>query len=121
MAVNHANYHVTERHGNRLFRNDVNYPRESTNTPKNPSGITIIIINNIHNIVIFEGLKKIVKTWGKKLEHVPKTMSANAYVTGDRTCYICDVISLQHETEAVYILIFILLQEEIDGQFSMLF
>ena len=108
--IYHGCEHVTERHGNRLFRNDVNYSRESTNTQKNPSRI-IIIINNIHNIVIFEGLKKIVKTWGKKLEHVPKTMSANAYVTGDRTCYICDVISLQHETEAVYILIFILLQK----------
>ena len=53
--------------------------------------------------------------------HVPKIMSANAYVTGDRTCDICDVISLQHETEAVYILSFTLVQEEIDSQFSMLF
>lgn len=71
MVVNHANHHVTERHGNRLFRNDVNYPRESTNTRKNPSRI-VIIINNIHNIVIFEGLKKILKKREKKLEHVPK-------------------------------------------------
>ena len=66
MVVNHANHHVTERHGNRLFRNDVNYPRESTNTKKNPSRI-IIIINNIHNIVIFEGLKKNTEKKGKKV------------------------------------------------------
>ena len=55
--IYHGCEHVTERHGNRLFRNDVNYPRESTNTQKNPSRIIIIIINNIHNIVIFEELK----------------------------------------------------------------
>ena len=103
MAVNHANYHVTERHGNRLFRNDVNYPRESTNTPKNPSRIIIIIINNIHNIVIFQGLKKILKKRKKNGNMFSRFMSANAYVTGDRTCDMCDVISLQHETEAVYI------------------
>ena len=65
MVVNHANHHVTERHGNRLFRNDVNYPRESTNTQKNPS--RIIIINNIHNIVNFEGLKKNTEKKGKKV------------------------------------------------------
>lgn len=102
----HGCEHVTERHGNRLFRNDVNYPRESTNTQKNPSRI-IIIINDIHNIVIFEELKKILKKREKTLVHVPKIMSANAYVTGVRTCDICDVISLQHETEAVYILSFL--------------
>ena len=56
--IYHGCEHVTERHGNRLFRNDVNYPRESTNTQKNPSRIIIIIINDIHNIVIFEELKK---------------------------------------------------------------
>jgi len=44
----------------------VNYPRESTNTKKNPSRI-IIIINNIHNIVIFEGLKKNTEKKGKKV------------------------------------------------------
>ena len=119
--IYHGCEHVTERHGNRLFRNDVNYPRESTNTQKNPSRIIIIIINDIHNIVIFEELKKDPEKSEKKLVHVPKIMSANACVTGVRTCDICDVISLQHETEAVYILIFILLQEEIDSQFSMLF
>lgn len=119
--IYHGCEHVTERHGNRLFRNDVNYPRESTNTQKNPSRIIIIIINDIHNIVIFEELKKNPEKREKTLVHVTKIMSANAYVTGVRTCDICDVISLQHETEAVYILIFILLQEEIDSQFSMLF
>lgn len=119
--IYHGCEHVTERHGNRLFRNDVNYPRESTNTQKNPSRIIIIIINDIHNIVIFEELKKNPEKREKALVHVTKIMSANAYVTGVRTCDICDVISLQHETEAVYILIFILLQEEIDSQFSMLF
>lgn len=61
----HGCEHVTERHGNRLFRNDVNYPRESTNTQKNPSRI-IIIINDIHNIVIFEELKKNPEKKGKK-------------------------------------------------------
>lgn len=60
--IYHGCEHVTERHGNRLFRNDVNYSRESTNTQKNPSRI-IIIINNIHNIVIFEELKN--KSWKK--------------------------------------------------------
>ena len=95
------------RHGKKrkwLFRNDVNYPRESTNTPKNPSRIIIIIIiNNIHNIVIFQGLKKILKKRKKNGNMFSRFMSANAYVTGDRTCDMCDVISLQHETEAVYI------------------
>ena len=65
--IYHGCEHVTERHGNRLFRNDVNYPRESTNTPKNPSRIIIIIINDIHNIVIFEELKKNPEKKGKNV------------------------------------------------------
>ena len=32
--IYHGCEHVTERHGKRLFRNDVNYPREWTNTQK---------------------------------------------------------------------------------------
>ena len=64
--IYHGCEHVTERHGNRLFRNDVNYPRESTNTQKNPSRI-IIIINDIHNIVIFEELKKNPEKKGKNV------------------------------------------------------
>lgn len=65
------------------------------------------------------GIKKNTAKWGKGLEHVPRFMSA--YVTGERTCDICDVISLQHETEAIYILSFTLLEEEVDCRFSMLF
>lgn len=88
---------------------------------KYPS-IIIIINNNIHNIVIFEGLKKNPEKKGKKVV----TCSQDLWVrmrtwqeTGTATYVTSDHFNTR--PRQYYSLSFTHLQEDIDSKFSMLF